>query len=844
MSFYTNVFNMGNHIYVRGFDENGERIQKQYTYEPYLFLPSQTETGYKDIHGNHVKKKDFDTIREARDFVKQYDDIDGMKIYGYDRWEYMYIYDNWRNCVHDSSKMNIVYIDIEVESDDGFPEPDKAEKEVTAICLIRNDMRIVIGCGDFEHDDKNTYYLKCDNEMALLRKFLKVWENLDIDVLSGWNSEFFDIPYMVNRIKKLLGDDHAKRMSPWGKIREYTMNQGIKEQQGYQLYGISHLDYLAVYRKFCLAPRESYRLDYIAELELGENKIDYSEYGNLYTLHKENYQKFIEYNIHDTVLVQRLEEQLGYMDVIFALTYDSGCNHNDGLSTLTIWDTIIHNYLMEQNIVIPNAKPKRGDFAQIAGGFVKDPIVGMHDWVMSFDLNSLYPHLIMQYNISPDTWERGWTDDRLGRLSSRASVDSLLNKSLDTEILQEKDVTVTPNGQFYRRDKRGFLAELMKRNYDGRVTWKKKMIAAKIENEKNPSPELQREITRAHNMQYALKILLNSAYGAVANKYFRWFEQLNAEAITLSGQLSIRWIENAINDYMNKILGTNADYVVAVDTDSVYINFGPMIKQVRPDNPIDFLDKVASEKFEPFIEKSYQQLAEYTNAFEQKMIMKRENIGDKAIWTAKKRYIMNVWDSEGVRYNEPKLKMMGIEAIRSSTPAACRDYIKETLKLVMNSSEEDVQKYIAQIRKEFNQQPFNRIAFPRGVNLTTRKQSPNGGSYVESYADQKTIYRKATPIQVKGALLYNHYLHKYNLDKKFEEIKDGEKIKFCYLKLPNPIHDKVIACPDTLPEEMGLHDYIDYDMQFEKGYLDPIEMILKTIGWESEKRSTLEDFFG
>ena len=837
-AFYTNVFNMGNRIYVRGFDDAGERVHRQLNYEPYLFVSSNGPSAYHDIYGQPVKKVDFDNIKEVRQFIEKYKNIDGMNLYGYDRWTYMYIYDNYRGVAPDTSKMNIVYIDIEVESDDGFPEPDKAEKEVTAICLVRREMKIVLGCGEFENDDKHTYYIKCKNESDLLQKFLQCWENLDIDVLSGWNSEFFDIPYLVNRLRRLFGEESARRLSPWGKLREYTMRQNMREQKGYELYGISHLDYLAVYRKFCLAPRESYRLDYIAELEVGQKKIDYSEYGNLYTLHKENYQKFIEYNIQDTVLIQRLEDRLGYMDVIFALTYDSGCNHTDGLSTLTIWDTIIHNYLMEKNIVIPNSKSQSENTGQIAGGFVKDPQVGMTEWVMSFDLNSLYPHLIMQYNISPDTWVRTPLECTYG-----ASVDSLLNRNIDTSELKEKNLTMTPNGQLYRTDQRGFLADLMKRNYDGRVSWKKKMIAAKIENEKNPSPELQREITRAHNMQYALKILLNSAYGAVANQYFRWFEQKNAEAITLAGQLSIRWIEKAINNYMNKILGTDNDYVVAVDTDSVYINFSPLVEKVKPKNPVDFLDKVAEEKIEPFIMKSYQELADYTNAFEQKMIMKRENIGDKAIWTAKKRYIMNVWDSEGVRYKEPKLKMMGIEAIRSSTPAACREYITETLKLVMNTDEDTVQDYIAKITEEFKTLAFERIAFPRGVNFSTRKTSPTGGSYVESYADSRSIYKKATPIQVKGALLYNHYLKEMKLDKLYEEIKDGEKIKFCYLKMPNPIRDKVIACPSDLPAEMGLNKYIDYDLQFTKGYLDPITVILDVIGWKTEKVATLEDFF-
>ena len=843
--FYTNVFNHGNHIYLRGFDENGERVQKQYTYEPMMFTPSTHVTGYTDIHNNPVQPvSSIKSIYDAKDFIKKYDNVDGMSIYGYDRFAYTYIYDNYKNIKPDTSKINIVALDIEVASDDGFPEPGVAEKEVTAITLKRRNMTVVIGCGDFVTDDKNVYYLKCENEIQLLRKFLKAWEGFDIDALTGWNTEFFDIPYLVNRIRKLLGEDHVRRLSPWGKIREYNITLGTKKSQGYELHGIANLDYMAVYKKFQLQPRESYRLDYICELELGEKKIDYSEHGNLYTLYKEDYQKFIEYNIKDVDLIFMLEEQLGFINVIFALTYDSGCNYEDGLSTLKIWDTIIHNYLMDQNIVIPTKKPYNNDVGQIVGGFVKEPQVGMHEWVMSFDLNSLYPHLIMQYNVSPDTREQGRNVFNLGDIAAKSSVESFLNKSIDTSKLKESNLTVTPNGNFYRKDKQGFLSVLMQNMYNDRVNYKKKMILAQQEYQKNPTPDLEREISRSHNMQYALKILLNSAYGAIANKYFRWFEQKNAEAITMSGQLSIRWIEKRINEYLNKVLGTEKDYVVAVDTDSVYICFDEMVKRVLPDNPVDFLDKIASEKIEPFIDKSYLELKDYMNGYDQKMIMKRENIGDKAIWTAKKRYIMNVWDSEGVRYNEPKLKMMGIEAIRSSTPSVIRDYIKETLKLIMNTDEQTTQNFIAQIREEFYTLPFESVAFPRGVSLTTWKTTSDGRRYPESYADPKTIYKKSTPIQVKGVLLYNHLLNKYDLTKKYEEIKDGEKIKFCYLKVPNPLRDKVIASTGALPPEFGLEKYIDYDTQFEKGYLDPMSIILSVIGWSAEKQSTLEDFFG
>ena len=843
-SFYTNVFAQGNYIYLRGFDEDGERVQKKYTYEPRLFVPSKTQTGYVDVHNNPVKPVDFQSIYDAKDFLKKYEEVDGFSIYGYDRWAYTFIYDRYKDIIPDTSKINIVSLDIEVASDDGFPEPDVAEKEVTAITLKRRNMTVVIGCGEFVSNDKNVYYVKCKDESHLLRKFLQAWENMDIDVLTGWNTEFFDVPYLVNRIRKLLGDESVNRMSPWGKLREYSVTIGSKKNQGYDLFGIAHLDYLAVYKKFRLQPRESYRLDYICELELGEKKIDYSEHGNLHTLYKEDYQKFIEYNIRDVDLIFMLEEQLGYLDVIFALTYDSGCNFEDGLTTLTIWDTIIHNYLMDQNVVIPAKKPSPSNAGQIVGGFVKEPQVGMHNWVMSFDLNSLYPHLIMQYNISPDTRARGREVGDLGQISGRANVDAFLNQSIDTSPLVDRELTVTANGLFYRKDKQGFLSTLMLNMYNDRKKYKKKMLECEQEYQKNPSPELNRDISRNHNMQYALKILLNSAYGAIANKYFRWFEQGNAEAITMSGQLSIRWIEKRINEYLNKVLGTKKDYVVAVDTDSVYISFDEMIKRINPDNPIDFLDKVASEKIEPYMDQCYLDLKEYMNAYDQKMIMKRENIGDKAIWTAKKRYIMNVWDSEGVRYNEPKLKMMGIEAIRSSTPSVIRDYIKETLKLIMNTDETTTQKYIAQIRDEFNSLDFEQVAFPRGVSLTTWKTTSDGRRYPEPYADPKTIYKKSTPIQVKGVLLYNHLLNKYGLSKKYEQIKDGEKIKFSYLKVPNPLRDKVIASTGSLPPEFGLDKYIDYDTQFEKGYLDPMNIILSVIGWSAEKQSTLEDFFG
>ena len=336
----------------------------------------------------------------------------------------------------------------------------------------------------------------------------------------------------------------------------------------------------------------------------------------------------------------------------------------------------------------------------------------------------------------------------------------------------------------------------------------------------------------------AKKISLNSAYGAIGNQYFRYYKLANAEAITLSGQVSIRWIENRMNSYLNKILKTeDVDYVIASDTDSIYLNLGDLVNRVyegrekTAESVVSFLNKICEVEFEKYIESSYEKLASYVNAYDQKMFMKRENIAERGIWTAKKRYILNVWDSEGVRYEEPKLKMMGIEAVKSSTPAPCRTMIKDGLKLMMNGTEEDVIKFIDDCRAKFKKLPPEEIAFPRTV------------SDVKKYYNYTDIYTKGTPIHCRGALLFNHYIKKNKLDRKYSLIGNGEKIKFIYLKKPNIIRENVISFIQDFPHELGLDKYIDYDLQFEKSFVEPLKAILDAIGWNVEKTVNLELFF-
>lgn len=420
------------------------------------------------------------------------------------------------------------------------------------------------------------------------------------------------------------------------------------------------------------------------------------------------------------------------------------------------------------------------------------------------------------------------------------SVDSMLQKRIDTSFLIPLQCTLTPNGQLFRIDRQGFLPKMLEDQYESRKKFKKMMLAAKqeFENEKDESKryELKKKIARYDNLQLAKKVSLNSAYGAMGSQYFRFYDLRQALAVTTAGQLSIRWIEGKLNGWMNNLLKTNVDYVIASDTDSIYLRMGEMVNKFVADQSdkqkvISVMDKICEEKIQPFIDKSYNELAVYVHAFAQKMQMKREGLSDKGIWTAKKRYILNVYNNEGVQYAEPQLKVMGLEMVKSSTPSAIREKMKQTILMMIRGTESEVQDFIADFRAEFKKLPPEEISFPRGLNG------------LKEYADSVMLYKKGTPIHVKGAILYNYYLKQRGLDKKYPLIQEGEKLKFTYLKQPNPFKDTVISYPGRLPEEFGLHDFVDYDMQFDKSYLEPVKTILNCIGWNYEKVSTLDGFF-
>ena len=830
MRWYTNVQLIGNHFLVRAY-EDGKHIEFREEFKPTLFVKSKKESKYRTLSGEVVDAVQPGTVKDCREFLKKYENVDGFEIYGNERYIYQYISDKYseEEIKFDINKIKLVTIDIEVASENGFPDVESCSEEILAITLQDYATKKIVSWGvkPFTHNRSDLIYHYCESEFALLNTFIQYWMDNTPEIVTGWNLQLYDIPYICKRLNRVLGEKLMKRMSLWGLVSEGEVFINGRKHTTFDIGGVTQLDYMDLYKKFTYKTQESYRLDYIAEVELGQKKLDHSEYETFKEFYTKNWQKFIEYNIVDVELVDRLEDKMKLIELALTMAFDARVNFTDVFYQVRMWDNIIYNYLKKRNIVIPQ-KNRSSKNEKYAGAYVKEPKPGIYDWVVNFDLNSLYPHLIMQFNISPETL--------IDKRHPTVSVDKILNQKLDFE--EYKDYAVCANGAMYRKDVRGFLPELMEKMYNERVIFKKKMIEAKKQYEKTKDKQLLKEIARCNNIQMAKKISLNSAYGAVGNQYFRYYKLENAEAITLSGQVAIRWIENKMNQYLNRILKTDGvDYVIASDTDSIYLNLGPLVEDVykgrkkTTESIVTFLDKICEVELEKYIEGCYQELANYVNAYDQKMQMKRENIADRGIWTAKKRYILNVWDSEGVRYEEPKLKIMGIEAVKSSTPAPCRQMIKDALKLMMSGTEDEVIAYIEKCREKFEKLPPEQISFPRSVSDVQKYQSP------------ATIYSKGTPIHVRGALLYNHYVKEKKLSHKYSIINNGEKIKFCYLKKPNPIHENIISFIQQFPKELNLDKYIDYELQFEKAFLDPLKSILDCIGWEVTKTATLDSFF-
>ena len=889
IDFYTNVSRRGNDILVRGI-RNGKDVRHKVRYEPTLYVEHHKDYGYKNVYGNNLKPIKFDSIAEANDFVNQQKGSN-LKLYGFPHYQSQYTLENFSDSADkfDKSLVRIFNIDIEVTSNEGFPDAASAAFPITALCIYDNiaDKFITMGIGEWDQSKSilpediadKVYYIACKDEQELLTQLLKYWTTFTPNIVTGWNTEFFDIPYIHNRLKN-LGFDQRK-LSPWGNTFVRTVNTARGEEQAVTIGGVDCIDYLDVYKGTFV--RDSYRLDNIASIELGENKslntaamLDMSrvpfidspsnivfptdtndeEFNRFSKLRKHRvdlqeavrngnapdnadldieitlkeerkaaFQAFISYNIQDVNLVKRLDEKMGLLDVRMMVAYTTSINYEEIASSVRTWDCLINKELYSQNIIPPyHINPpemKEG----IPGGHVKEPQLGKIGWCMSFDLNSLYPHLIMQFNISPETINsnyRAWPID-----GDETRIQNILDRKPYEGA--PADHSISASGISYSNSKEGIIPSIMRSLYDDRKVAKKQMIEAQ---------KAGKDYNALHLKQFAIKILLNSGYGAMTNKYYRWYDRRMGESITLSGQMVIRSTEKAINAWMNKVMATdNVDYIVAIDTDSNYVNMQPMVDKFFANKSreqiTDILDKVAQDQMQPMLEKEFLDIKQYLNCYEQKMVMEREAIASSAFWTAKKRYAMCVWDMEGVRMpsDKPKLKIQGLEAIRSSTPAVCREPLLNLIEKVLQTDEDTVQKYIADFKKDFMNFHFSDIGMPRTVNNIRKYEQADG-------------FMKGTPPHVRGAIVYNRLLKRHNLQKIWEPMKESEKGKFVYLREPNNVGTDVISFNTDIPSEFDCEKYIDKEKMFEKIIVDPVTNILTPVGWTVEKKLTLESFFG
>jgi DNA polymerase elongation subunit (family B) len=917
--FYTSVDRHRNTIKYRGYDDSGKKIYESFKFRPTFYLESKDpKAAWRSLEGIPLEPMTFDSMSDSREFLKQYENVEGFKVYGNDRHVFSFIQSQFPKEIScDKRLVDISYIDIETAYGNGFPSPALADHEILSIAYksSKQDHYEVWGVGPYDPSTSlvphlRKRYYQVSSEVELLKSFLDFWSDPENtpDVVTGWNTSSFDVPYLINRISRVLDQDAALSLSPWKEIREKKVTKYGQEKVEYVISGVQQLDYLDLFRKFTVntyGAQESYKLDYIAEVVLDENKLDIDGISDMFklltdaesvkihpkkdpaecnplqracllrdrvraemssrslspsskaapfvgdkndslldldlsscddatltslekysteTANKEAFQLGVDYNIVDVELIERFEEKLGLINLVFTLAYFGGVNYTDTLGTVTIWDTIIFRRLCEKKIAIPPAA--RNQKETFAGGYVKEVVPGMYDWVMSFDLNSLYPNLIVQYNMSPETLVK---DQTVYGLTPDAFLEGRQGE-LPSEF------AVAANGAAFRTDKKGFLPEIIEDLYNRRVIVKKEMLKKKSEKESMKGQNtraIESEIARLETEQMAIKIALNSLYGAIGNRFFRYFNLQVAEGITLTGQLVIRWAEKHANEWLSSFLKESSvkDRVLAVDTDSIYLHVDDVVKRFSPNRPVEFLHELGARAVEPMLEECFARLAKTMHVYRNTMAMKREVIADRGIWTAKKRYILNVHNSEGVQYAEPAIKMMGIEAIKSSTPKSCRKAMKAIFKTMMHEDETATQKKIQEYKEEFRGLLPHEIAIPRGL------------SDLKKWSDKNTIFSKGTPMHVRSALIFNNEIRKKGLSGIYQPITNGSKIKYIFLKMPNPASSNVIAFSDRLPEELGMHAYIDHETQFQKAFLEPIELILTAVGWTAEEVSSLESFF-
>lgn len=827
--FYTQCFRRGLNLYIQGYID-GKRwrhVVKPYSPTLYVTAPQSAEATYASLDtGEGLVPKRFADIHQAQDFVEQFKAVENCNVYGSTDWVGQYLCEVFPDEIHyDPHRIKVAFIDIETDTAGGFSSVADAMQPVIAITVGVNGEHYTLGLVDFKIPEgrRDIHYRKCKNEQELLGCFIRLWRDIDPDVVSGYNINNYDLPYLAKRL-----GDYSVYLSSWKMEPEFlpVLGKGGRETLRPMIRGISSLDYYDLYTngKFIQGEREEYTLDYISHYELGANKVDYSEYGSLERLYTNNPQKFIEYNIRDVELVEKLDAKLGFIDLVYVMAYGAKVNYDDTLGTVKIWETIARNHLLEKHIV-PSLKPSIPDdnAPSIKGGYVKDPKAGLYQWVISFDASSLYPSLIRQLNISPETLVGIEYKNGAAIIGSQTWLKQL-------DVAKENNWTIASNGAAFKRDKLGFLPELMDKYYQSKRKDSMLLVELEREFEANKDSKLQHQIDLTKSRIFATKILLNSLYGATANRYFQYYDNRIAEAITLSGQSLITYTATRINQWMSDTLKHESDYIVASDTDSVMVDCSAMVRTAQrmgslapdADTPtiVGWLDRLCESVLNPLLDEIMKDVAAFQNAPENVVKMVREGISDAALWTAAKNYVMRVCNNKGVMFSTPRYKIKGLEAIRSSTPTKCREKLKAAIPLVLDRNQAGLKMFIEEFCDEYPKLPLSEISKNISLRFST----------------------KVITQQMRAAAVYNKMLESLDLADKYDRLASGSKLRIVKLKMPNPVNSDIIGFPNgVLPQEFGLAGFIDYNAMFDHYFIVPLEKMARVAQLTVSTEPTLFD---
>ena len=843
--FYTYVGIHRNRVVHRYVSRHGERKIDVQDYQFSLYLPS-ADGEYRGMRDEPLKRKKFDSARDMREWYNDNRDI--LEIHGMERPEFQFIADKYRLRPQpfDFSKIVIANIDIETEVGNGFPDPDKAEQEINAITVSVVGSKYYTTFTTLDYDEskddganENSEIILCTSETELIQRFMNHIDILRPDAYTGWNIVMFDLPYIVNRCLRLGLRDY-RLLSP---IHEHAHNTVSKKTNNVtgkdeiRIEGAAILDYIALYKKFG-GTQASYKLDYIAQKELGKGKVDYGEYANIKEFYLGNPTKFVRYNVNDVALIDELEEKKRYLLLVYTLQYDAKCNTQDAMGQVKLWDSYIFNYCRAHDIIIPphsKEMPK-----EIEGAFVLDPKIGLSKWVVSFDLSSLYPSLIQQYNMGYDTIVRH-NQKRKGLLEEMIAMKPIP----EVEEAHNIGCSIAANGTLYRNDKTAVASICVKEMFDSRQDYRKRLKKLLIEIEElhhinESAKHLEKDTPMLDAFQLAKKVAINAYYGAQANEAFRYYNPDIAEAITMSGQMTIRFIGDKVCKYLDELFRTDTGHErwPGGDTDSIYISMDYLADKLKngreiPNTKIcDAIDKFCKDKLEPFIAEQYEELAKYVNAHHNTMSMKREVIAHAAMWRAKKNYVMEVLDDEGAKYYDtPKLKTMGVETARTTTPGFVKEALKNCYRIMLNGTNAELLDYMNEFKLEYDKVDIDTIATPRGVNN------------LDKWVDHNGDYKVKIPFHVRASLEYNRLLDEHGLID-LPKIQDGDKIKLIKLVNASPVSGGYIAYQTHLPPEFELEPYIDREALYQSTFVSPVESFTSKIGWKHIDEFSVDDFFG